>query len=97
MEDSVPLFFPEQIRWRCRRGMLECDLFLIAFFDACFSELTVAEKTAFVSLLDSPDPELFSWLMGNSMPNDKNLVHIVEKIRCFQFNQQEAIEEPGIS
>ncbi len=77
-----------QIRWRCRRGMLECDLFLIAFFDACFDELTEEEQETFVELLDSPDPELLAWLMGHDKPQDQAFQAMIQKIRSFKYNRQ---------
>lgn len=70
-----------QIRWACRRGMLELDLLLAPFADDAFSALSTSEQQAFLALLEYPDPILFSWLMGKEIPSDAELKHIVEKIK----------------
>ena len=70
-----------QIRWACRRGMLELDLFLLPFFENYYSNLSEDMKLAFQNLLSCNDPEIFAWLMNNAVPDDKELVEIVEKIR----------------
>lgn len=75
----------EIIRWRCRRGMLELDIFLIPFFDHCFEQLSDHEKKLFVKLLEYPDPELLSWLMGNTTPKDLELVKMAEQIRGYRL------------
>ena len=54
---------PNRIRWACRRGMLELDLFLLPFFDAVFEALSLREQTQFIAFLEQPDVELFQWLM----------------------------------
>lgn len=75
----------ERIRWACRRGMLECDLFLVPFFENCYSSLADEEKKTFSAILTATDPELFSWLMGHSVPDNKDWLAIVEKIRRYRL------------
>ena len=70
-----------QLRWRCRRGMLELDQMLIPFFDKQFSGLTPAEQQMFTHLLAQEDPSIFAWLMGHEKPNDKEIQHIVRLIK----------------
>ena len=54
---------PNRIRWACRRGMLELDLFLLPFFDSVFESLSLAEQHEFIAFLEQSDPDLFQWLM----------------------------------
>lgn len=75
----------ERIRWACRRGMLELDLFLAPFFEKCYSSLNTEEKQHFSHLLTATDPELLSWLMGHSTPENKELLAIVDKIRQYRL------------
>ncbi len=70
-----------QLRWRCRRGMLELDKMLIPFFDKHFESLTPAEQQMFTDLLEQEDPSIFAWLMGHEKPNDKEIQHIVTRIK----------------
>lgn len=67
--------------WRCRRGMLELDLILQRFIDSYLDQLNEADLVDFEFLLTSPDPDLFSWLMGSSKPENKELDHIIELIQ----------------
>ena len=77
---------PEQelarLRWQCRRGMLELDMFLQSFLEKSFLQLTATEKTAFYTLLNYPDQFLLEYLMGRSVPLDKDVAHVAKKIQA---------------
>ncbi|MFI4937568.1 MAG: succinate dehydrogenase assembly factor 2 [Candidatus Berkiellales bacterium] len=76
----------EQLRWACRRGMLELDLFLLPFFDKYYDHLTEAEKETLTKMLKEPDPQLHAWFMGQGSPLNKEFVLLVEKIRKSHFH-----------
>jgi antitoxin CptB len=78
----------EKLRWACRRGMLELDLFLVPFFENAYETLSVEEQQHFSEMLCHTDPELLSWFMGHEMPTSSSLQAITEKIRVFrrQYN-----------
>ncbi len=76
-----------RVRYQCRRGMLELDVFLPSFFDACFSDLSEPEQKLFEALLTEPDPDLFAWLMGFDQVLQKYQV-LVKKITHFQRTRQ---------
>ena len=69
-----------QLRWHCRRGMLELDLLLNAFLDNAYTKLSDDEKMHFKSMLDYPDQTLFDLLMGNMKSSDSNVHHLIQKI-----------------
>ncbi|HEB57545.1 MAG TPA: succinate dehydrogenase assembly factor 2 [Gammaproteobacteria bacterium] len=77
---------PEQelarLRWQCRRGLLELDAMLTSFLDKCFTQLTDEEKAAFYTLLNYPDQSLLEYLMGRSLPDDKDVAHVAQKIQA---------------
>lgn len=75
-----------RLRWACRRGMLELDLFLEPFFEQAYPTLTPEEQQTFVRLLEFPDPDLFAWFMGHAQSDDEALQALVESIR--QFSKQ---------
>lgn len=77
----------EKIRWACRRGMLECDLFLVPFFEDCYDALLPEEKTIFEQLLVESDAELFAWLMQTEKPSHPEYEIILEKIRACKKSQ----------
>ncbi|HFB65275.1 MAG TPA: succinate dehydrogenase assembly factor 2 [Aeromonadales bacterium] len=76
-----------RLRYQCRRGMLELDVFLPAFFESCFNDLNHREQQLFEQLLTEPDPDLFAWLMGFDDAK-KDYQPLVAKIRDFQLNRK---------
>ncbi len=69
----------ERVRWRCRRGLLELDIILGRFIVLYFAQLDAAQQTAFDTLLDLPDAELWGLISGENIANEKaaalNLQH----------------------
>lgn len=70
-----------KLEWACRRGMLELDVLLGNFLREAYPSLSLDDKRLFVELLTQPDPELFAWLMGSEVPQDKNIANITDMIR----------------
>jgi antitoxin CptB len=55
----------KQLRFRAwRRGFRELDLILGGFADAHLSALGPEELELFAALLDAPDQEVYSWIIG---------------------------------
>ena len=69
-----------ELRWQCRRGMLELDLLLNGFLDESYHQLSAVEKEQFKNLLDYPDQTLFDLLMGNMQSSDNDVVLLVNKV-----------------
>ncbi len=78
----------ERLRWACRRGMLELDLFLVPYFEACFKSLSEDQKQVFAHLLTATDPELLSWLMNHAQHENKEVAQIVDSIRQYRLQQR---------
>ena len=74
----------EKLRWACRRGMLELDLFLVPFFENAYQTLTSLEQQHFAEMLCHTDPELLAWFMGHETPVNPDLQSITAKIRVFR-------------
>jgi antitoxin CptB len=70
-----------RLRWRCRRGMLENDLILERFLDACGASLTVDDVAALDLLLDYSDNDLWDVLSGRIDPADVSLLPLVGRLR----------------
>lgn len=70
-----------RVHWACRRGMRELDVLIMPFFDSEYDRLSDTDKQLFIKLLDCQDPQLFSWLMNQSIPEDAGLVRIVKLIQ----------------
>jgi len=72
MTDS-PLLDPRylsKLKWRCRRGLLENDLFIQRFFDRYEVSLTQAHAGALERLMDLSDNDLLDLLLGRKAPTD---------------------------
>ena len=57
-----------KLRWRCRRGLLENDLFIERFFSRHASGLTVSQAEALEVLMDLSDNDLLDLLLGRKPP-----------------------------
>jgi antitoxin CptB len=57
-----------KLRWRCRRGLLENDLFIEQFFARHESGLTVRQAEALGVLMDLSDNDLLDLLLGRRNP-----------------------------
>ena len=57
-----------KLRWRCRRGLLESDLFIERFFDQHASGLTLRQAQALGELMDLADNDLLDLLLRRREP-----------------------------
>lgn len=73
-----------KLRWRCRRGMRELDQLLERWLDRAWRQSPIAQRDAFLRLLDSEDDKLWRWFLGHESPDDAELTALVERIRCLQ-------------
>jgi len=70
-----------ELRWRCRRGMLELDLLLLPFLENHYQALDEQEKQTFIEILEYEDQTLHRLLMDQIPPETKEIKNIVEKIQ----------------
>ena len=69
------------LRWRCRRGMKEIDLLLLAWLDQEWPGADAGQRQAFEAMLELPDPELLAYLLGRERPTDGGIADVVAQIR----------------
>ena len=60
-----------KLKWRCRRGLLENDLFIERFFARYESTLTETDATALEQLMDLSDNDLLDLLLTRKQPEGK--------------------------
>ena len=53
-----------KLRWRCRRGLLENDLFIARFFDRYDQTLNVRQANALGELMDLSDNDLLDLFLA---------------------------------
>jgi len=57
-----------KLKWRCRRGLLENDLFIERFFQRHEAGLTVRQARALDQLMALPDNDLLDLLLRRTEP-----------------------------
>jgi len=57
-----------KLRWRCRRGLLENDLFIERFFASHEAGVTVRQAQALNALMDLSDNDLLDLLLRRKEP-----------------------------
>ena len=84
MENShlpAPEISMSELRWQCRRGMLELDLLLNGFLETKYSQLEASQREDFVTLLSYPDQTLYELLMDKMASSNPAIAQIVQAIR----------------
>ena len=59
-----------KLRWRCRRGLLENDLFVERFFARHEAGLTQDQADGLLALMDLSDNDLLDLLLARREPED---------------------------
>ena len=59
-----------RLKWRCRRGLLENDLFLERFFREHEETITTRQAAGLAALMDLPDNDLLDLLLARTEPRD---------------------------
>ena len=67
-EDLLDDRAKSKLRWRCRRGLLENDLFIEKFFSRHESGLTVGQANGLNVLMDLADNDLLDLLLKRKEP-----------------------------
>lgn len=57
-----------KLQWRCRRGLLENDIFITRFLERHGRAMTVADAQAMYALMDLPDNDLLDLLLRRKEP-----------------------------
>ncbi|MBE0548629.1 MAG: succinate dehydrogenase assembly factor 2 [Rubrivivax sp.] len=60
-----------KLRWRCRRGLLENDLFVERFFSHHEETMTTRQAAGLLALMDLADNDLLDLLLGRKEPQDE--------------------------
>ncbi len=60
-----------KLRWRCRRGLLENDLFIERFFKRFEATLTHEHAQGLLALMDLADNDLLDLLLGRTEPQGR--------------------------
>ncbi len=74
-----------RLRWRCRRGLLENDLFVERFFARHEATITAPQALGLQALMDLPDHDLLELLLARSEPQGElacpEVIEVLELMR----------------
>lgn len=70
-----------QLRWQCRRGMLELDFVLERYLNDHYDAADETEQALFRVLLTAQDPELQVWLLNGVPHPDPGFQDLIARIR----------------
>ncbi len=103
MDTLVDARAMSKLRWRCRRGLLENDLFIERFFARFASHLTQEEAAGLTTLMDLSDNDLLDLLLARSQPTGElerdDVVKVLNMMRLpasAAHSQPQAIKHSGI-
>lgn len=71
----------KQLRWMCRRGMLELDLWLEDIIDHHYDTMPEKDQALFIEMLKTPDPELMDWFLGRAIPENSDYERLLAQIK----------------
>ncbi len=69
-----------RLRWRCRRGLLELDLWLERFVQGELNRFSAEEFPLLESLLEEADADILDWLEGRQAVPERH-GKIIERVR----------------
>jgi antitoxin CptB len=75
-----------KLRWRCRRGLLENDLFIERFFSRHEGRITEGQAQGLLVLMDLSDNDLLDLLLSRKEPEgdlsqDEDAVRVLRMMR----------------
>ncbi len=71
-----------KLKWRCRRGLLENDLFINRFFRKYESTLTARQSEGLIALMDLSDNDLLDLHLGR-----QSLVQVDAKLDSAEIHE----------
>jgi len=74
----------DRLAWRCRRGLLELDIWLGGFLQAHRATLQPCETAALERLLGLSDMEILDRLQGRSPAGDAGLEALVQRLQHYR-------------
>lgn len=84
----------KRLRFRAwRRGFRELDLIMGPFADAHVASLDEQELAAFEGLLDAPDQDVYSWIIGRGAAPPQFEGSLMQKLGRFAQTMAQAAPE----
>ncbi len=81
MDDKLDQRSLSKLKWRCRRGLLENDLFIERFFRRHEETMTVSMATGLETLMSLADNDLLDLLLSRKEPQDQSDTIDTQEVR----------------
>lgn len=86
-----------KLRWRCRRGLLENDLFVARFFARSAGRITARQAEGMLALMDLADNDLLDLLLRRKEPQGElardDVIEVLGLMRTPIATEQQAEED----
>ncbi len=74
-----------KLKWRCRRGLLENDLFIARFFGKHEASMTLGQAQALETLMDLSDNDLLDLLLRRKEPEPERVgAEVIELLQLMR-------------
>jgi antitoxin CptB len=70
-----------RLRWACRRGMKELDVVMTRYLENQYEMASTKDQHHFKALLEMPDADLYSLLLGRTKAATEQLEQFAQSIR----------------
>ncbi|MDF1655243.1 MAG: succinate dehydrogenase assembly factor 2 [Coxiellaceae bacterium] len=67
----------KRLRWKCRRGILELDIFLNKVLDTDYPQFSEAQREAFDEFLTTNDQLMIDWVLKKKQPEDTDFLYFL--------------------
>ena len=88
-----------RLKWRCRRGLLENDLFIERFFRRHEETITTRQAAGLELLMDLADNDLLDLLLRRTEPEGElqrdDVLEVLQLMRTPITNPEERQDDPG--
>lgn len=88
-----------KLRWRCRRGLLENDLFVERFFERSEGRITESQAAGMLALMDLADNDLLDLLLRRKEPEGEllrdDVIEVLGLLRTPTAPELQRDDDPG--
>lgn len=92
IKDLMKVSSKAQLRWQCRRGMLELDLLLNLFLEKDFDLLTEIEQQHFEKILTFSDQNLYRFILNPSSYEPNSELPLFSEEKTPKISQKESLQ-----
>ncbi len=99
MPDLIDERALSKLRWRCRRGLLENDLFVERFFARSEGRITESQAAGMLALMDLADNDLLDLLLRRKEPEGElardDVIEVLGLLRTPNAPELQRDDDPG--